>query len=73
MQKELPRLGSQCVTLADAKSPIVSFVVKDPKTIAARLEKANVDVKMNQHFMRISPSVYNDQADVVDKLLNVLS
>ena len=72
LKNELPRLGFPCVTPAEGKSPIVSFVVKDPNVIAAKLEKANVDVKIDQHLMRLSPSVFNDQTDV-DKLLSVLS
>jgi selenocysteine lyase/cysteine desulfurase len=72
LQKELPRLGFPSVTPVEAKSPIVSFVVKDPHGIAARLEHANVDVKIDQHLLRLSPSVYNNQADI-DKLLNALS
>jgi len=72
LQNELPRLGFPCVTPAGTKSPIVSFVVSDPKSISARLEKANVDVKIDQHLMRISPSVFNDQTDI-DKLLHALS
>jgi selenocysteine lyase/cysteine desulfurase len=72
LQVELPRLGFPSVTPPDTKSPIVTFVVKEPRAIAARLEKANVDVKIDQHLMRVSPSIYNDQADI-DKLLNALS
>jgi selenocysteine lyase/cysteine desulfurase len=72
LQSELPRLGFSSVTPADAKSPIASFVVKDPEAVAARLAKANVDVKIDQHLMRVSPSVYNDQTDI-DRLLSVLS
>jgi selenocysteine lyase/cysteine desulfurase len=72
LKKDLPRLGFPSVTPTDTKSSIVSFVVKDPQAVAARLEKANVDVKIDQHLMRVSPSVYNDQSDI-DKLLNALS
>jgi selenocysteine lyase/cysteine desulfurase len=72
LQKELPRLGFPSVTPLETRSPIVSFVVKDPHGIAARLERANVDVKVDQHLLRLSPSVYNNQADI-DKLLNALS
>ena len=72
LQNELPRLGFPSVTPIDAKSSIVSFVVTDPERVAAKLEKAKVDVKIDQHLMRITPSVYNDQADI-DKLLNILS
>jgi len=72
LQNELPRLGFPSVTPIDAKSPIVSFVVREPEQVAAKLEKAKVDVKIDQHLMRMSPSVYNDQADL-DKLLDILS
>jgi selenocysteine lyase/cysteine desulfurase len=56
----------------EAKSAIVSFVVKEPQALSARLEKANVDVKIDQHLLRVSPSIYNNQADI-DNLLNALS
>jgi selenocysteine lyase/cysteine desulfurase len=72
LQKELPRLGYPSVTPPEAKSAIVSFVVKDPSALATRLEKANIDVKIDQHLLRLSPSVYNNQTDI-DKLLNTLS
>ena len=72
LQKELPRLGYPAATPVEAKSAIVSFVVKDPRAVSARLEKAKVDVKIDQHLLRVSPSVYNNQTDI-DKLLNALS
>ena len=72
LQKEVPRLGYPSATPAETKSAIVSFVVKDPQALSARLEKAKVDVKIDQHLLRVSPSVYNNQADI-DKLLNALS
>jgi selenocysteine lyase/cysteine desulfurase len=72
LQKEMPRLGYPSATPEGAKSAIVSFVVRDPHALSARLEKANVDVKIDQHLLRVSPSVYNNQADI-DKLLNALS
>jgi selenocysteine lyase/cysteine desulfurase len=72
LQKELPRLGYPSVTPLEAKSAIVSFVVKEPHALSARLEKANIDVKIDQHLLRVSPSVYNNQTDI-DKLLNALS
>lgn len=72
IKKEVPRLGFEPLTPPETTSPIVSFAVKNPEAVAARLKKANVVVKVDQHLMRISPSVYNDQKDI-DKLLNVLS
>lgn len=64
LRKELPRLGYPSATPADARSPIVSFIVKEPESIAAKLERANVDAKVEQHLLRISPSIYNDRTDV---------
>jgi len=72
LQKELPPLGYQSVTPLETRSPIVSFVVEHPAVVAARLEKANVDVKIDQHLMRISPSIYNDHTEI-DRLLNALA
>ena len=72
LQTELPRLGFQPMTPADSTSPIVSFAKEDTKDIAARLKRAKIDIAVYPHRIRISPSVYNDQADV-DKLLESLS
>ncbi len=72
LQKEIPALGYPSATPPDSKSSIVSFVVREPKTVADRLEKANIEAKIDQHLMRISPSIYNDQTDI-DKLLDALS
>jgi selenocysteine lyase/cysteine desulfurase len=72
LQKELPRLGYSPATPPETTSPIVSFVVPEPDVTAARLERANIDVKIDQKLMRVSPSVYNDHTDI-DKLLDALS
>lgn len=72
LQRELPRLGFDSLTPAESRSPIVTVVVKDPDAVASRLQKAKVEVKIAQHYMRVSPSIYNDQQDI-DQLLNALS
>ena len=72
LQKEMPRLGFEPMTPADSTSPIVTFAKKDTKDIPQRLKRANVDIAVYPHRVRVSPSVYNDQADV-DKLLEALS
>ena len=72
LQTELPRLGFQPMTPADSTSPIVTFAKEDMREVAARLKRAQVDIAVYPHRMRISPSVYNDQGDV-DKLLAALS
>ena len=72
LQKELPRLGFAPMTPLESTSPIVTFAKKDAKQLAPRLRKANVDVAVYDHRIRVSPSVYNDMRDV-DRLLEVLS
>jgi selenocysteine lyase/cysteine desulfurase len=72
LQAELPRLGFQPMTPADSVSPIVTFAKEDMRPLADRLKQAKIDVAVYPHRIRISPSVYNDQADI-EKLLEALS
>ena len=72
LQKELPRLGFQPMTPAASTSPIVTFAKKDTSEIATRLRQARIDIAVYPHRIRISPSVYNDMADV-ERLLDALS
>jgi selenocysteine lyase/cysteine desulfurase len=72
LQKEMPRLGFEPMTPLDSTSPIMTFAKKDTGEIARRLKRANVDIAVYPHRVRVSPSVYNDQSDV-DKLLEALS
>jgi selenocysteine lyase/cysteine desulfurase len=71
LRKELPRLGYPCITPAESRGPISSFLVSDPKKTAAALKAANVDVSLSSGRMRVSPSIYNDDLDV-QKLLAAL-
>ncbi len=71
IRQELPRKGYPCITPENNPTPIVSFVVKDPEGTRHKLRRAGVTVKIEWHHMRVSPSVYNSDADV-DKLLNAV-
>jgi selenocysteine lyase/cysteine desulfurase len=71
LQNELPRLGFQPMTPTGSTSPIVTFAKEDTREVAARIKRAHIDIAVYPHRIRISPSVYNDQADV-DKLLEAL-
>lgn len=71
LQKEIPAMGFEPLTPPDSTSPIVSFAVSDTTRIAKRLKAANVDIAVYANRLRISPSIYNDMADV-DRLLNCL-
>jgi selenocysteine lyase/cysteine desulfurase len=71
LRREVPKLGHELITPEDARGPLVAFQLKDPEAVAAKLKKANVDVTITDHRMRVSPSVYNDQQDI-DRLLQAL-
>ena len=71
LQKELPQFGFEPMTPAGSSSPIVAFAKSDMRDVARKLKRANIDVAVYAHRVRISPSVYNDQSDV-DKLLEAL-
>jgi selenocysteine lyase/cysteine desulfurase len=72
LRRELPRLGFDCMTPENNESPIVSFVAEKPAAVRERLAKARVAVKVEWRQMRVSVSVYNNDADL-DRLLNALS
>ena len=72
LQQELPRLGLVPQTPLGNPSPIVTFAHRDAEGITRKLEKARVTVRVAPYWMRISPSVYNDMADI-ERLLEALS
>ena len=87
LQKEMPRLGYAPLTPPDNETPIVSFRVADYGATSAKLRKAfkeTVVAMRRWEFtgpkgevtvipgMRISPSVYNNEADI-DRLLEALA
>ena len=43
-----------------SKPALISFAVKDTAPYASRLKKANVNVRVGENFIRLSPSVYNE-------------
>jgi selenocysteine lyase/cysteine desulfurase len=72
LREEMPRLGFSPLTPPESTSAIISFTMKDRNNVIDRLKKANVNVRVAEDFLRISPSVFNDMADI-DKLLAALS
>jgi selenocysteine lyase/cysteine desulfurase len=72
LRREMPRLGLRPVTPPGTKSALLTFTVKDRRPVFERLQKANVNVRLGPHFLRVSPSVYNDMADV-ERLLEALA
>ena len=73
--KGLPAVGYPSITPKGNESPIISFRLKDPQTALARLRKAHVIVTAGagkNARMRVSPSVFNNLADV-DRLIEALA
>lgn len=72
LHEEMPRLGFQPLTPPESTSALISFVVRNPDDVRQRLGRARVNVRVSDRFIRISPSVFNDLADV-DRLLEALA
>ena len=72
LREEMPRLGFTLITPPESTSAITSFTMKDRANVVERLKKANVNVRVAEDFLRVSPSVFNDMGDI-EKLLEALS
>jgi selenocysteine lyase/cysteine desulfurase len=72
LHEEMPRLGFDPLTPPESTSALVSFAVKDYKAVRQRLQKASVNARVSERYIRISPSVFNDMKDI-DKLLEALA
>jgi selenocysteine lyase/cysteine desulfurase len=71
LRDELPRLGFECVTPEGTKSPIITFTMANGESVRARLQRAGVDARVAVNWVRFSPSVYNDMADI-ERVLTAL-
>jgi selenocysteine lyase/cysteine desulfurase len=72
LREEMPRLGFQPVTPPGTRSALITFTFKERAPIVEKLRKANINVRVGANFIRFSPSVYNDMADV-ERLLAALA
>ena len=72
LREEMPRLGFGLLTPPESTSALISFTMKDRANVAERLKKANVNVRVAEDFLRVSPSVFNDMGDI-ERLLEALS
>jgi len=69
---EVPKLGYPTITPPGTPTPLVAFQVKEPELLTAKLQKANVNVKVKWNQMRVTPSVFNNQDDI-DRLLEAIA
>jgi len=72
IRRGMTQLGFTPQTPEGTTSPIITFAMKDGKPVAEKLRRANVSARVADTWIRLSPSVYNDTADV-DRLLEALS
>jgi selenocysteine lyase/cysteine desulfurase len=66
LQQEVPRLGFTAVTPPGSTAGNVTFARKGivESDLPRRLTAAKVNVRLGRDWLRVSPSVYNDMADV---------
>ncbi len=64
LRDEMPRLGFECATPEGTTSPIITFTMPDGGTVRDRFRREGVDVRVAANYVRFSPSVYNDMADI---------
>ena len=72
LHAEMPRLGLRPVTPAGTTSPLISFVFDENKRVGERLTARKINARVGKNYLRLSPSVFNDMADI-DRVLDALS
>lgn len=72
LKAELPRLGYPLLTPEETRAPLVVFSHPNANELQPRLLSAGVKIALHRNRFRISPSIFNDVADV-DRLLDALS
>ncbi len=64
VQEALPPLGFEPMTPPDSRTPLVAFSYKDARSLAPRLEAANVSVSLSRNRLRVSLAPFNTMDDV---------
>lgn len=62
----------QCISPHSEQTPIITFECRDPEVVEKKLEQAQIVCRMMGHRLRISPALYNNEADI-ERLVNVLN
>jgi selenocysteine lyase/cysteine desulfurase len=72
LKKELPRMGYMVTTPPEARTPIVNCAFEGAREkLNKRLRAANVIITTSRNRFRLTPSVFNDEADI-ERFLSVL-
>jgi selenocysteine lyase/cysteine desulfurase len=74
LRQEVPRFGFTPVTPPGSTGGNITFAKRDvyKSGLPEKLKAANVNVRFSRHWMRLSPSVYNDMQDI-DRFLEALA
>ena len=72
LHQEMPRLGFEALTPPESRSALITFAVKDRDQTQKRLTAAGINARLAAHYIRLSPSVFNDMNDI-ERLLQALS
>jgi selenocysteine lyase/cysteine desulfurase len=74
LRDEVPRLGFVCVTPPEATGGNITFARQNVMAsgLPQKLQAAKVNVRFSTHWMRLSPSVYNDMKDI-ERFLEALA
>jgi selenocysteine lyase/cysteine desulfurase len=74
LRDEVPRFGFTLVTPPESTGGNITFARKNvsDSEIPKKLAAAKVNVRFSQHWMRLSPSVYNDMNDI-DRFLEAMA
>jgi selenocysteine lyase/cysteine desulfurase len=74
LQQEVPRFGFTPVTPPESTGGNITFAKKGvyQTDLRKRLETLKVNIRFSRNWIRLSPSVYNDMADI-DRFLEALS
>ena len=72
LRDSLPSRGYALLSPEESVDHITSFSFDDRATTAAKLERANVQVRLAEDFMRVSLSVFNNMDDI-ESLISALS
>jgi selenocysteine lyase/cysteine desulfurase len=72
IREGMTRLGFTAATPEGTTSPLITFATKNGSAVAQKLRRANVNARVADYWIRLSPSVFNDMADV-ERLLEALA
>jgi selenocysteine lyase/cysteine desulfurase len=72
IREGMTHLGFTPATPEGTTSPLITFATRDGASVAQKLQRARVNARVSRYFIRLSPSVFNDMADV-ERLLEALA